>query len=59
MDHLAQKNSTLKMGTELFPEMSEHFHILMWLSAQEDLIEFCHHESFKTYTKNLLLALFS
>jgi hypothetical protein len=37
------------MGTELVPELSENLHILMWMSAQESLIEFCHCESFKTY----------
>ena len=36
-------------GTESVPERSEKLHILMRLSAQESLVEFCHRESLKTY----------
>jgi hypothetical protein len=36
------------MGTQLVPEMVEEFHTLTRLSAEEDFIEFCHCESFKT-----------
>ena len=31
-----------------FPEMPENLHALMLLSVQEDFIEFCCHESFKS-----------
>jgi hypothetical protein len=42
---------TLKVGTELVPELPENLHILTWLSDHENFTEFCHHDSFKTYTK--------
>jgi hypothetical protein len=32
---------SFKMGTELVPETSENLHILTWLSARENFIEFC------------------
>jgi hypothetical protein len=41
-------SSILKMGTESVPETLENFHILMWLSAWEDFIEFCGCKSCKT-----------
>jgi hypothetical protein len=33
-------NNTLKMETKSVPEMLKNFHTLMWLSAQEHLIEY-------------------
>ena len=47
-------------GTELVPETLENFHVLKRLSAQEDFIEVCHHESYKTYflTRNTLRPFF-
>jgi len=38
----------------LFPETSENFHALTLLSVQEDFIDFCCHESFKTWSPHLL-----
>jgi len=43
---LPNNQHTLKMGKELVPETSENLHILMQLSAPENFIEFCWHESF-------------
>ena len=34
---------------DVVPEMSENLHILTRLSARENIIELCRHESFKTY----------
>jgi hypothetical protein len=44
---LPNHQHTLKKETELAPETSENPHILTLLSADEDLSEFCGHESFK------------
>jgi hypothetical protein len=46
---LLNHQHTLKMGTELVAETLENLHILMLLSAQEIFIDFCGHDSFKTY----------
>ena len=43
---LSNKQHIMKMGMELVPETSENLHILMQLSAPENFIEFCWHESF-------------
>lgn len=40
------------------PETPENLHILAGLSAKDNLIEFCRHESFKTSTTLRLLAEF-
>jgi GTP-binding protein EngB required for normal cell division len=37
------------MGKDSVPKSLENFLTLMWLSAQEDFIEFCCCASFKTY----------
>ena len=42
-------SSTLKMGTGSIPATLENFQTLTRLSARDDFIEFCRHESFKTY----------
>jgi len=47
--------TSLKKWTELVPGTSENFHILMQLSAQENFVEFCRCESFKTYITYLIL----
>jgi len=44
------------MGTELFPETVENFHPPTRLSDLEDFVEFCHHESFKTYHSGIYTA---
>ena len=42
--------STLKMGTELVLETSEHFNILPRPLARENFIEFSRRENIKTYS---------
>jgi hypothetical protein len=41
------------MGTQSVPKSLENFPTLMWLSAQEDFIEFCCCASFKIYIISL------
>jgi hypothetical protein len=41
------------MGIESVPKSMENFPTLMWLSAQEDFIDFCCCASFKTYIISL------
>jgi len=45
------------MGTESVPEMSENLHILTQLSARENFIEFCRHESYKNFTKDYTILI--
>jgi hypothetical protein len=42
-------SDALRMGTETVPEMSASFSLLIQLIAQEDFINSCRHESFKSY----------
>lgn len=35
-----KSSSTLKMRSQLVPEMAEHFYTLMWLSSQDDFTEY-------------------
>jgi hypothetical protein len=46
---LPNHQHTLKMGMELVPETSGHLHISTRLSARENIVPFCHRESFQTY----------
>jgi len=46
----------LNMGTESVAETLEYLHTLTWLSAQEHFIEFCCHESFKTYVESNMVT---
>jgi hypothetical protein len=44
-------SSTLKMGKQSVLGMMEKFHNLTLLSAREDFIAVCRHESFKAYNR--------
>jgi hypothetical protein len=46
---LRLKSDTLRMGTEIIPEMSASFSLLTRLIAREEFINSCCHESFKSY----------